>query len=52
MYVLLIIGIVLFVIGLLPSSTAFKMQLEKSDKIKRPPKQKGKPAPAPAPAAR
>ena len=48
MYVLMIIGIVLFVIGLFPSSTAFKMQLEKSDKIKRPPKQKGKQAPAKA----
>jgi len=53
MYVLMIIGIVMLVIGFLPSSTAFRMQLEKSDKIKRPPKQKGKqPGATPAPVAR
>jgi hypothetical protein len=46
MYLLLIIGIVLLIIGLVPSSTAFKMQLEKSDKIKKPPKKKAGAKPA------
>jgi len=55
-WIAVIIGIVIVALSFCPTSTAFKMQLEKSDKIKRPSKQKGQkpvaraPAPAPAPA--
>jgi hypothetical protein len=46
-YVLTIIGLVVMAISFMCTSTAFRMQLEKSDKIKRPPK-KAKAAPAAA----
>jgi len=55
-YVAMIIGLVFMGISFMFTSTAFRMQLEKSDRIKKPPKKKAAPAtaqaaaPAPAPA--
>jgi predicted RNA-binding Zn-ribbon protein involved in translation (DUF1610 family) len=46
-YIATIIGLVLMGISFMATSTAFRMQLEKSDRIKRPPK-KAKVAPAAA----
>ncbi len=55
-YIAMIIGLVVMGISFMFTSTAFRMQLEKSDRIKKPPKKKAAPvaaqaaAPAPAPA--
>ncbi|MBN2153017.1 MAG: hypothetical protein JW839_16310 [Candidatus Lokiarchaeota archaeon] len=47
-YIAMIIGLVFMGISFMCTSTAFRMQLEKSDRIKKPPKKKAQAAPAEA----